>query len=88
MQDVLTKGNRDEWFQKLETIAAGEDMSFLLTESLNEYSTVKETERDTEPGQDWVVYYNPDSQKDKEHKYWRIRSLSRYAHDQCQCSRR
>ena len=49
---MLTKSNRDEWFQKLETIAAGEDMSFLLTESLNEYSTVKETERDTEPGQD------------------------------------
>ena len=72
---MLTKSNRDEWFQKLETIAAGEDMSFLLTESLNEYSTVKETERDTEPGQDWVMYYNPDSQKDKEHKYWRIRSL-------------
>jgi hypothetical protein len=50
MQDVLTKSNRDEWFQKLETIAAGEDMSFLLTQSLNEYSTVKEIERDTEPG--------------------------------------
>ena len=52
IQDVLTKSNRDEWFPKLETIAAGEDMSFLLTESLNEYSTVKETERDTESGQD------------------------------------
>jgi hypothetical protein len=52
MQDVLTKSNRDEWFQKLETIVASEDMSFLLTKSLNEYLTVKETERDTEPGQD------------------------------------
>ena len=45
----LTKSNRDEWFKAIERIAEGEEMPFVITNTLNQYSVIKETDRTKEP---------------------------------------
>src|SRR5271168_5049800 len=73
----LTKSNRDEWFKAIERIAEGEEMPFVITNTLDQYSTIKESDRTTDLGADWTVFYIPESSKASQYKFWRSTNLDK-----------
>ena len=74
LQPVLLNNNWDLWFKGLCTIVEGEDVSFLLDKKLDQYSTIKDSERNNEPGNDWVSFYNPPNEKKPSTMWWHIES--------------
>ena len=48
----LTKNNRDDWFKAIERIAEGEEMPFVITKTLDQYSIIKEGDRKRDLGAD------------------------------------
>ncbi len=67
----LTKSNRDEWFKVIERITKGEEMPFVITDMLDQYSVIKETDRIKELEDQQVEFYVLLSSRVREHKFQR-----------------
>ena len=46
-------------------------MPFVITDTLDQYSVIKETDRTKEPEDQWVEFYVLSSSRAREHKFWR-----------------
>ena len=46
-------------------------MPFVITNTLDQYSVIKETDRTKEPEDQWVAFYVPSSSRTREHKFQR-----------------
>ena len=46
-------------------------MLFVITNTLDQYSVIKETDRTCKPEDQWVEFYVPLSSRTQEHKFWR-----------------
>ncbi len=67
----LTKSNQDEQFKVIERITKGEEMLFVITDTLDQYSVIKEIDRTKEPEDQQVEFYVLSSSRVREYKFQR-----------------